>query len=244
LHLAIDIGNTRTKLGLFGPEGLQAQWVLPTDGLEADMAAVWPSLTAPLRVGWIQVATETDPRRWRGWPEGTEFLPIHTGMPLPIAHRYQTPATLGIDRIVGVIGALAIAGQGPVLVVDAGTAITYDVADAAGVYAGGGISPGLRMRFRALHTFTARLPLTEPVPTPELVGDSTETAIQAGVVLGLQAEVAGIIARYRARYGPGLRVFLTGGDLPYFENQVKSLTFADPDLILKGISHILTSSPS
>ena len=208
------------------------------------MAEVWPVLRPPLHVGWIQVAGDTDPRQWQGWPEGTQFLPIHTGMALPIAHRYRSPATLGIDRIVGVIGALALVGKGPVLVIDAGTAITYDVADAEGVYLGGSISPGLQMRFRALHAFTARLPLVAPVADPPLTGDTTETAIQAGVIEGLRAEVAGIIARYRDRYGEALPVFLTGGDLPYFENQAKSLNFADPDLILKGISHILTPFPS
>lgn len=208
------------------------------------MGPVWPCLQTPLRVGWIQVAGDPGLRHWRGWPQGTQFLPIHTGMSLPIAHRYRTPETLGIDRIVGVIGALAVTGGGPVLVIDAGTALTYDLADAAAVYLGGAISPGLQMRFEALHQFTARLPRVAPVAAPPWLGDSTETSIQAGILHGMRAEIAGIIAQYQAHWGGRLRVFLTGGDLPYFENHLKSVNFADSDLILKGIRYILTPSPS
>src|SRR5690606_13620294 len=112
---------------------------------------------------------------------------------------------------------------------DAGTCITYDFTDSDRQYYGGGISPGLKMRFQAVHTFTARLPLVIPAENPELVGNSTETSIQSGIVNGILAEIDGIISRYRQKY-PDLQVILCGGDAPFFENKLKASIFASPDL--------------
>jgi type III pantothenate kinase len=100
------------------------------------------------------------------------------------------------------------------------------------------------MRFRALHEFTARLPLVEPLPEPPLVGDSTAASIQSGVIRGMQSEVEGVIRQYQSHYGETLSVFLTGGDLPYFEKLGKNINFADSNLILRGIHFILTQQKS
>ena len=125
-----------------------------------------------------------------------------------------------------------------VLAIDAGTCITYDFTDKKSNYWGGGISPGLMMRFNALNTFTAKLPLVVPLGNPALIGNSTETAIQSGVVNGVTAEMDGIINRYEQKY-PGLRVILTGGDGPFFENRLKASIFASPDLVLLGLNSVL-----
>ena len=208
----------------------------------------------PIRLGWMSVGRQgMDPASWSIWSRFSvqpQWVRIAAGYPFPvIENRYATPSTLGTDRIVAAIGAYARqqhhfhdSSPVPVLVIDAGTAITYDLITADGAYLGGGISPGLQMRFRALHEFTARLPLIEAVSEPPLVGDSTETCIQSGVINGVRAEVRGVIEQYRGRHGANLAVYFTGGDAPYFEELVggNNRTFADANLTLGGIHFIVT----
>ncbi len=243
--LAVDMGNTRTQIGYFAEGNLQ--WVERAETQQ--LQDIWPKLLQRipsgqrLKVGWMSVARPIELANLPGWAHFThpaEIIFVHSQMKLPIKSAYATPKTLGTDRIVAVIGALAHFGRGPVLVIDAGTALTYDVADEDGVYQGGGIAPGIQMSFRALHEFTARLPLIDFDPEPPLVGDSTQNAIRSGVLQGILAEVEGMIERYRAKYGPNIKIILTGGDRPFFENHLKNLNFADANLNLRGIYHILT----
>jgi type III pantothenate kinase len=159
-------------------------------------------------------------------------------LPVPVTNGYATPETLGMDRLAAVVGATALHPGRPCLVVDLGTCITYDLVDAAGYYHGGGISPGLRMRFRAMHTFTARLPLIEPEPHAALIGTSTRTAMQSGVVNGLVAELEGMMSRYGAQFPP-LTTILCGGDALFFETQLKGIIFVVPELVLLGLNRIL-----
>jgi type III pantothenate kinase len=126
-----------------------------------------------------------------------------------------------------------------VLVVDMGTSITYDLLDSLGTFQGGLISPGVRMRFKALHTFTKRLPLFDPEKDPGFIGKSTKQAMQSGVMNGTLAEIEGIINRYRHEI-PSLCVVLCGGDLPFFESSLKPPIFAVPELVLIGLNRILT----
>lgn len=240
MYLTIDIGNTTTKIALFGDHTIHQQWRIATSQLEAELTQILlefdPHL--PLAVGWISTAKPVALEKWPIWKhfkEAPQLFPIYSTTDLPIRNLYATPQTLGTDRIIAVIAACSYCPGVPVLVIDAGTAITFDFADAAGNYLGGGISPGIRMRFRALDEFTARLPLVEPAKEPKLVGDSTETSIRSGVVNGCLAEVQGIIDRYRSTYGTDLQVFLTGGDQYLFENQLKNVNFAASNLVLEGI---------
>ena len=168
-----------------------------------------------------------------------EVLRIDRETPLPIGNRYRTPGTLGMDRVCAAVAAHGRAEGTPVLVVNAGTAITYEYVDAKGDYLGGGIGPGLKSRFRALHEFTAALPLVAAAGPLTLVGDDTETSIRSGVVNGLLAEIEGMIDQYRALAGPALQVFLTGGDTEFLGNHLKSVTFADANLLLYGINSII-----
>ena len=143
-----------------------------------------------------------------------------------------------VDRIAGVCGAQQKFPGEPCLVIDAGTCITYDFLDRQGNFLGGGISPGLMMRFQAVHTFTSKLPLVNPVEKVNLIGDSTERCIQSGVINGLAEELNGIIRRYQGEFD-GLRVILCGGDARFFENILKGPIFAVPELVLSGLNSIL-----
>lgn len=168
-----------------------------------------------------------------------QMLRIDHTTNLPIENGYRTPETLGMDRICAAVAGYDRAGQGPVLVINAGTAITYEYVDIHGNYLGGGISLGLAGRFRALHEFTAALPLIDHHGFLQLVGDDTETSIRSGVVNGLLAEIEGVIERYEALAGPQLTVFLTGGDADFLGIHLKSVTFADANLLLHGINSII-----
>ena len=159
-------------------------------------------------------------------------------MALPIRIGYETPHTLGRDRIAAVVGAQSLRPGSNILVIDAGTAITYELLEASGLYVGGNISPGMTTRFRALHHFTQKLPLVSEPEEVLLVGVSTESAIQAGVVNGIVLEMDGYIDLLRLKY-PGLLVFLTGGHSFYFERRLKNRIFADINLVLIGLNRIL-----
>ncbi|MEM7654534.1 MAG: type III pantothenate kinase [Bacteroidota bacterium] len=242
--LALDIGNTRTKLGLFKDGKLAQVFIADTQELPEALSPVLEARkeAESLQMGWMSVASEVDPEKWAVWKrfaKAPRLVHIKSGYPFPIENRYATPETLGTDRIVAAIGAYAHE-QRAVLIIDAGTAITYDYVTTSGAYLGGGISPGLGMRFRALHEFTARLPLIEAVEDPPLIGTSTKRSIQSGVLNGLRTEVAGMIHQYQSHHGADLAVYLTGGDAPYFEKLGKNLTFADANLTLSGIHFILT----
>ena len=130
---------------------------------------------------------------------------------MPISLGYRTPQTLGRDRIATAVGAWSIAQGGDVLVIDAGTAITYDLVTADGCFVGGNIAPGLRLRFKSLHEHTGRLPLVDAEGETPVMGYDTLTAIRSGVMLGLLGEIRSCIATLRQSH-PGLTVFLTGGD--------------------------------
>nr|MCU0355429.1 type III pantothenate kinase [Cytophagales bacterium] len=166
----------------------------------------------------------------------------HT-LPLPFANRYQTPRTLGTDRLAGVAGAQALFPGQSCLVVDAGTCLKFEWLENGSDYWGGSISPGLRMRFQAMHQFTSRLPLLEPAADVPLTGGSTAEAMQSGVLHGMTAEIEGIVAQYRIHH-PDFRVLLTGGDAPFFEKRLfetrlKTPIFAVSELVATGLNHIL-----
>jgi type III pantothenate kinase len=159
--------------------------------------------------------------------------------PIPLENSYRTPETLGYDRIAAAVGAYTIYPGKNVLVIDAGTAITYDIVTSEGTFVGGNISPGLDIRFKSLNKYTNRLPqLERPGEKPGLLGSSTSEAIQSGIVNGLLFEVDGFIEAFKGKYAK-LQVVLTGGDAKYFEGKLKSSIFVDLNLNLIGLNRIL-----
>jgi type III pantothenate kinase len=164
---------------------------------------------------------------------------------VPIRKAYDTPHTLGADRVAGAVGAITLFPSQDCLILDLGTCLTADFVDGSATFRGGLISPGLRMRFRAMHEQTARLPLIEfPIEIdklmdwPALTATNTKQAMQSGVLNGLLFELSGIIEMYR-RKGSDIVVLVTGGDGPVFESRLKPPIFAVPDLVLIGLNRIL-----
>jgi type III pantothenate kinase len=167
-----------------------------------------------------------------------KFFILNSSLPVPMTICYKTPDTLGNDRIAASVGASLIFPETDLLVVDAGTCITYDFTNRNREFIGGGISPGIAMRFKALHTFTGNLPLIKGRKEAELIGNTTENSILSGVVNGVFAEVEGISNQYRRQF-PQLITVFTGGDMNYFEKYTKSDIFAVSNLVLKGLNEIL-----
>jgi type III pantothenate kinase len=171
--------------------------------------------------------------------QNTYFLKLDSHTPLPVKILYKTPRKLGKDRIALAVAAYATFPGENVLVIDAGTTITYDVVNNKGEYLGGAISPGIRMRLKALHTFTGKLPLIEePDTIPDWVGNDTRSAILSGVLNGVLAETEGFIQSYQARF-PQLKIVLSGGDEKYFDKRLKNNIFALPNFVITGLKEIL-----
>lgn len=170
--------------------------------------------------------------------DGGLCIQLGADTPMPMDIDYSTPQTLGADRLAAALGALALIGPGhPLLVVDLGSAITYDLVDASGTYRGGNIAPGISARLRALHEVAPALPLVAPEGELPVFGHSTETAIRAGVIRGVAAE----IAYYTTFLGPDVRVILTGGDAALYAGGSESGEYLtiEPDLIHLGLKRLL-----
>lgn len=236
MNLVIDIGNTVAKIAVFdGTELLEVVHDANT-ALERLPEVCGKYACRRAIVATVVDLEEQARRRLEALPVPLLWLDSRT--PLPVENLYETPETLGYDRMAAVVGASERFPGRDLLVIDAGTCITYEFIDAAGRYHGGNISPGMQMRFKALHRFTGRLPLVTPEGTLLPLGKDTDTAIRAGVLKGMEYEIAGYIGAMRHKY-PELLVFLTGGDDFSFDTNVKSIIFADRFLVLKGLNRIL-----
>ncbi len=243
-YLAFDIGNSTTKVGLFEGEHLRSIWRFPTTDLTRNDGSWMAELpkTKDIFIGWINVSSELELDQlpiWREWERVPTFIHIDHRYPFPIRNAYQTPETLGTDRVVGIIGARTQFPDAPLLVIDIGTAITYDCLSEHNVFLGGGISPGMSMRFKALHTFTAQLPEVDEKGNISLIGNTTIDSIRSGVVNGIAAEINGIIQGYYREIGDRLRLILTGGDMDFFEKRINYPNFAEGNLVLLGLHTLL-----
>ncbi|MCW9037866.1 type III pantothenate kinase, partial [Altibacter sp.] len=157
---------------------------------------------------------------------------------LPYTNKYSTPTTLGVDRIALVSAAARKFPKKNVLVIDAGSCITYDFLSAENSYLGGAISPGIEMRYKAMHTFTAKLPLLDTSTPKKLIGDSTATSMHSGVIHGVLHEIEGFIQAYSEKFSD-LTIILTGGDTQFLRDSLKNDIFANSNFLLEGLNYIL-----
>jgi len=156
----------------------------------------------------------------------------------PFKNSYATPQSLGVDRIALATSAFYFNPKANTLVIDAGTCITYDMVNDYGEYLGGAIAPGLKMRYKALHNQTSKLPQLEKEAPLDLIGNSTETCIHSGVVNGICAEIDGIIDQYNLRFSH-LTVILTGGDAQFLSKRLKNTIFAHSNFLLEGLNYLM-----
>lgn len=241
-RLVIDIGNTNTKLAVF-----QERTMVLHQRLQRVDTAYLEELLAAYDISYFTISSvNTNMESLVDFlKQRCRYVPFSTQTDAGIISRYTTPETLGPDRWAKVIAAKCLYPGQSCLLIDAGTCITYDVLTADGVYQGGSISPGIRMRFEALHHYTRKLPLVEwdkATGIPE--GTDTLKAIQRGVLQGMACEVEGIIAA-ESKKNKGLRVLFTGGDADFLTEPLKNSIFAsqityDPYLVLKGLNEVIT----
>jgi type III pantothenate kinase len=165
------------------------------------------------------------------------YFELNEAIALPFTLDYRTPHTLGADRVAAAAGAFFQKPDENLLVIDVGTAITFDLVEKNGVYRGGNISPGPELRFKSLNHYTDRLPLLNGEGELPALGYDTETAIRAGVIRGIVREIDSYMDDYKKNYN--VFTFLTGGYSFYFESKLKSPIFADGNLVLKGLNEIL-----
>ncbi|NQV51716.1 MAG: type III pantothenate kinase [Flavobacteriales bacterium] len=236
MNLVIDIGNTRAKLGLFEQGKLLENQVTSTAQLIDAIKAVLRE-NAISNIGIASVGASPDD--WRAQlANEVRVLQIDQLTPAPIKTTYNTPETLGIDRLCGAVGAYHLFPKHNILVIDMGTCITYDLVELGGIHIGGGISPGYKMRLDAMHHFTARLPQVNPPQIAPSIGVDTNTSMAFGSFFGIVAEINGWIDKFNAEYA-NLKVILTGGDASSFEQRIENPIFAAPNLVLEGIHSIL-----
>ncbi|MBK8558199.1 MAG: type III pantothenate kinase [Lewinellaceae bacterium] len=236
MYLALDIGNTRTKAGLFDQNLLseQANW----QGRSLEQLSVWLQQQKPSRAIVSSVA-DPDQALLQFLRAKMQVLELDADTPLPFENTYRTPHTLGKDRVAAVAGAQQLLQGQACLVIDCGTCIKYELLTADGIYLGGNIAPGAFMRIQAMHTFTARLPEV-PMEMPTYAwGNSTETALQNGALQGAVQEILGFWRLFAAQHS-GLQVVLTGGDALFFlpHLQVCHPQY-EPNLTLIGLHAIL-----
>lgn len=236
-NLVIDIGNTRVKYGVFlaGELLLESTHEL-LSGNDIFRLATNHRIE---NIIYSSVAKELSGELLEKLEAHFRVFQLTQQLPLPFTNAYETPHTLGKDRLAAAAGALHWYSDNTCLIVDAGTCITLDVLSAEGTYLGGNISPGIRMRLRAMHEQTARLPLVEPEHPPQVWGTSTETALQNGAVLGAALEIEALGRRLKERW-EDLKVVVTGGDAPFLANSLECKIFVHSNLVLWGLNKILT----
>lgn len=236
MNLVIDVGNTRVKAAVFEQDRLVEVVVFFTEQLLPEIKKI--SITYAIdkailsNVGHISEPIVSDLH---------QILPLQvldSSMNFLFTNSYATPNTLGLDRLCLAYSAFLTFPQKNVLVIDAGTCITYDFIGATTTYYGGAISPGLQMRYKALHNQTAKLPLLEVTMFQNFTGNSTEESIHSGIVNGVLQEIEGVISQYKNKY-LDLTVVLTGGDTNFLSKQLKSSIFANQNFLLEGLNRIL-----
>jgi type III pantothenate kinase len=232
--LAIDVGNTRIKGAVFEDANLVETFVFLKTQLQVSIENI---LNKHKKVSNIVVASVSDLDK-QTFLDFEELVKIHFvshNDPFPFINRYETPKTLGIDRLVLATGATLRFPKQNRLVIDAGTCVTYDFIDENNNYLGGAISPGLRLRYESLHNYTAKLPLLTLENPEHLIGKSTSESIHSGVVNGLIFEIDSFIADYKALYSNFI-IILTGGDTEFLAKRLKNTIFANSNFLVESLN--------
>ena len=234
--LTIDVGNTRIKGAVFEGNTLKETFVFMKINLKNEIQNI---LNNYKKITYLVVSSVGNVEN-EAFFEFSPALNIHFVShkdSFPFLNKYETPTTLGIDRMVLAAGATLQFANKNRLVIDAGTCITYDFIDENNNYLGGAISPGLRLRYEALHNYTAKLPLLNLEDPKHFIGKATSESIHSGVVNGLVYEIDGFINQYKEQYSNFI-IILTGGDSEFLANRLKNTIFANSNFLLESLNQI------
>jgi len=234
--LAIDVGNTRIKSAVFEGSTILESSVFFKTELQKNIQNI---LKKNVNITHLVISSVSDVEK-KSFSEFENYVNMHFvshNDAFPFINKYKTPHTLGVDRMVLAAGATLQFPTQNRLVIDAGTCITYDFIDESDNYLGGAISPGLQLRYAALHNFTAKLPLLELESPEHFIGKSTSESLHSGVVNGLVYEIDGFIEEYKALHSNFI-IILTGGDAVFLAKRLKNTIFANSNFLLESLNQI------
>jgi type III pantothenate kinase len=236
VNIVIDIGNTRAKYALFDGDAILTQGV----ALRRYSVSVLSKILqrSEITAGILSNTSEVNILLLEMLKRLPFFIHLDTITQIPIQNLYATPSSLGKDRIAAAVGAWKRSIGKSALFIDMGTCITVNFLNDEGAFVGGNISPGIMMRLKAMHKFTAKLPLVKPEIPEEYFATSTVKALQNGAVKGAFREIDSFIDDTRIKFGVN-NIILTGGDAVLFESYTKNKIFVAPNLVLEGLNEIL-----
>ncbi|NNC46535.1 MAG: type III pantothenate kinase [Winogradskyella sp.] len=237
MNLIIDVGNTLVKFAVFKADEIVYKEEFKHRSFVKhfkNVLNVYPDINNAI----LSTVGQFNEKYIQLVNKHLNCIELNANTKLPFNNKYETPKTLGVDRIALVSASVLHFPDQNVLIIDAGTCVTYDFITNDNNYIGGAISPGLSMRYRALNTFTAKLPLLNVQQPKSVVGKTTESSIHSGVVNGIVLEIDGVIDQYKEQFGD-LTVILTGGDSKFLSNQLKNSIFANSNFLLQGLNYIL-----
>ncbi|MFI0490497.1 type III pantothenate kinase [Flavobacterium sp.] len=232
--LAIDIGNTRIKAAVFEGDILLDVFVFLKIDLQKNIQNIF-KIHQKIKNLVVSAVSDVEKQSFSMLNDALNIHFVSHNDRFPFRNTYETPQTLGVDRMVLAAGATLRFPNQNRLVIDAGTCITYDFIDENDNYLGGAISPGLQLRYKALHDYTAKLPLLALDNPENFIGKSTLESIHSGVVNGLAYEIDGFINTYKDKYSKFI-IILTGGDTEFLANRLKNTIFANSNFLLESLN--------
>lgn len=235
LNLVIDLGNSSLKVALFDKNLMISKFIYTNQSLSIISDLFKNNV---INNSLISNVSTIDKNILDFLKINSNLIPINESTDLPFINLYKTKNTLGHDRIALVSAAAIDFPDQNILIIDAGTCITYDFKNTKNEYLGGGISPGIQMRFKSLNSETSNLPLSPINLNNKLIGDDTDSSINSGVVNGVISEINGIISQYQERF-KNIKIILTGGDSNFLLKKIKNTIFADQNFLLKGLNYLL-----
>ncbi|MGJ8590938.1 MAG: type III pantothenate kinase [Aquaticitalea sp.] len=237
MNLIIDVGNTRIKFAVFQDDKVLEKISVLSKDAHNTVKKIFKKYTS-IDKAIVSSVGKLDKSVLEFIKKECDLLVLDSKLIFPFDNLYKTPQTLGVDRLALVSASVKQFPDRNVLIIDAGTCITYDFITSQNAYLGGAISPGIRLRYKTLNTLTANLPLLDTEMPNQLIGSSTASSIHSGVVLGILKEIDGIIDEYQEIY-EDLTVILTGGDADFLSKQLKNGIFANSNFLLEGLNFIL-----
>ena len=237
MNLIIDIGNTKAKVAVYSNFRLITKKTVSSKEVENTINNIFIKYIG-INKGIISSVGNKVTKDFSYLESKIKLIELNYKLKFPFKNLYKTPTTLGVDRLALVSASVNKFSSKNVLIIDAGTCITYDFIDNKNNYLGGAISPGVYTRYKSLNNLTANLPLLKPRTVKNITGNSTKQSIHSGVINGVLFEIEGVIKNYNTKY-EDLTVILTGGDSKFLSKQLKNSIFANSNFLLEGLNYIL-----
>ncbi|HDZ05060.1 hypothetical protein LCGC14_0081220 [marine sediment metagenome] len=237
MNLIIDAGNTNVKIAIFKKSEIIHLETVVVDLFVEAVKKIFKDYPI-IKSSIVSSVGSLSKEQMKVVAVFCDLHELSNASKVPFKNSYASPQTLGVDRLALATAAYYFNSHQNNLVIDAGTCVTYDMLNDFDEYLGGAISPGVQMRYNAMHQQTAKLPLLEKKELLDYIGNTTENCLHSGVINGITLEIDGVIDLYRARF-ENLTVILTGGDTLFLSKRLKNTIFADSKFLLKGLNYLL-----